>query len=89
MRKAEFKRIVEEGVTRERLFMVVKLETEGSTGAEIVITPSENFAAKMDYYDRFYNNDMRMIVSGSPNKSISVTDVLMTSNLGDLNWFAY
>lgn len=92
MRKAEFTQAVVEGVNRNRRFMVVKTETDGSIGAEITITPSENFTAKLAYYDRFYNDNMQMVVSSSlpgAGKVVSVTDVLMTSNLNDLNWFAY
>ena len=87
MRKAEFKQIVETG--RNKSFMVVKIETEGNSGAETIVNPAENFAAKLSYYDKAYNDDMELIAAKNNGKSIRIVDALMTSNLGDLNWFVY
>lgn len=89
MLKAEFKKIVEEGIDRERGFMVVKIETEGNIGAEIIVNPFENFVPKLAYYLKAYNDDMELIAAKASGKLIRITDVLMTSNLNDLNWFAY
>lgn len=89
MRKAEFKTIVEDGRNREKLFMVVKIETEGNPGPEIIVNPYENFVAKTIYYDKAYNDDMELIAAKNAGKSVRISDVLMTSNLADLNWFAY
>ena len=89
MKKAEFKRIVEEGRARSKEFMIVKIETEGNPGPEIIVNPSENFSAKLSYYDKAYNDDMELIAAKNAGKSIQITDVLMTSNFNDLNWFAY
>lgn len=89
MNKAEFKQIVETGRNRNKLFMVVKIETEGNPGAETIVNPAENFAAKLSYYDKAYNDDMELIAAKNNGKSIRIVDALMTSNLGDLNWFVY
>lgn len=89
MRKAEFRKIVEEGRERGKLFMVVKIETEGNPGPETIVNGRENFAAKLNYYDHAYNNDMELIAAKNAGKSIRIADVLMTNNFNDLNWFVY
>lgn len=89
MQKVKFKQIVEEGLDRNKLFMVVKIETEGSPGPEVIVNPAENFAAKLNYYDKAYNDDMELIAAKNNGKSIRIVDVLMSSNLSDLNWFVY
>lgn len=89
MRKAEFNKIVEEGLARSKKFMIVKIETEGNPGPEIIVNPSENFGAKLNYYDKAYNDDMELISAKNAGKLIRIADVLMTSNFNDLNWFAY
>ena len=89
MRKANFKQIVEDGRARNKLFMVVKIETEGNPGYEVIVNPAENFAAKAAYYDKAYNDDMELIAAKNAGKSVRIVDVLLTSNLADLNWFAY
>lgn len=89
MTKEKFNRIVNEGIDRDRDFMVVKIETEGNPGAEIIINPKENFKAKSHYYNKNYNDDMELISAKESGKVIRIVDVLLTSNLKDLSWFAY
>lgn len=89
MFKVQFKKIVEDGRARSKEFMVVKIETEGNPGAEVIVNPSVNFDAKLSYYDKAYNDDMELIAAKTAGKSVRISEVLMTSNLGDLNWFAY
>ena len=89
MNKEKFKQIVEEGRGRSKAYMVVKIETEGNPGPEVIVNPSENFAAKLSYYDKAYNDDMELIAAKNNGKSVRISDVLMTSNLNDLNWFIY
>lgn len=89
MRKQEFTQIVNEGIGRNKNFMVVKIETEGNPAPEIIINPAENFDQKMKYYLGAYNEDMELIKAREAGKLIKITDVLMTSNLNDLSWFAY
>lgn len=89
MNKAKFKQIVEEGLDRNKLFMVVKIETEGNPGPEVIVNPAENFAAKLAYYDKAYNDAMELITAKNAGKSVRISDALMTSNLNDLNWFIY
>lgn len=89
MNKQKFKRIIDEGISRRRNFLVVKIETEGNPGPEIIINPAENFDQKIKYYDKAYNDNMELIKAKEAGKLIKITDVLMTSNLNDLSWFAY
>lgn len=89
MFKVQFKKIVEDGRARSKEFMVVKIETEGNPGAEVIVNPAVNFDAKLSYYDKAYNDDMELIAAKNAGKSVRISDVLMTSNLNDLNWFAY
>lgn len=89
MRKSEFKEIVQNGINRGRDFMVVKIRTEGNASPEIIINGSENFKQKLAYYDKAYNDDMELIKAKEAGKLITIEDVLVTSNLNDLSWFAY
>lgn len=89
MNKQKFNQIVNEGISRNRNFMVVKIETEGNPGPEIIINPAENFDQKIKYYDKAYNDNMELIKAKEAGKLIKITDALMTSNLNDLSWFAY
>ena len=89
MRKAEFNEIVQDGINRGRAFMAVKIRTEGNAGPEIIINGSENFKQKLAYYDKAYNDDMELIKAKEAGKLIVVEDVIVTSNLNDLSWFAY
>ena len=89
MNKQRFTQIVNEGVCRNKNFMVVMIETEGNPGAEIIINPAENFDQKIKYYLEAYNDDMELIKAKEAGKLIKIIDVLMTSNLNDLSWFAY
>lgn len=89
MNKQEFKKIVNEGINRKRNFMVVKIETVGNPGPEIIVNPAENFDHKIRYYDKAYNDNMELIKAKEVGKTIKIIDALMTSNLNDLSWFAY
>ena len=89
MNKEKFKQIIDEGITRRRSFLVVKIITEGNPAPEIIINPVENFDQKIRYYDKAYNENMELIKAKESGKLIKITDVLMTSNLNDLSWFAY
>lgn len=89
MTKTEFKQIVNEGIDRSRNFMVVKIETEGNPGPEIIINSSENFDQKLKYYDKSYNENMELIKAKESGKIIKIVGALMTNNLKDLSWFAY
>lgn len=89
MKKSNFQKIVEEGVFRGKQFLVVKIETEGNPGPEIIVNPSENINAKMAYYDKAYNDDMELISAKTSGKLIRIIDAIMTSNLNELSWFVY
>ena len=89
MQKVKFNQVVEDGLKRNKLFMVVKIETEGNPGPEVIVNSRENFAAKISYYDKAYNDNMELIAAKNNGKLIRITDVIMTSNFNDLNWFIY
>ena len=89
MLKAEFNEIVKDGLSRGRNFMVVKIETEGNPGAEIIVNPAENFNQKIKYYNNAYNDNMELIKAKEAGKIIKITDAMFTSNLNDLSWFVY
>lgn len=89
MTKQEFTNIVNEGIGRNKNFMVVKIETEGNPAPEIIINPAENFEQKIRYYLGAYNDNMELIKAKESGKIIKITDVLMTSNINDLSWFVY
>ena len=89
MTRENFKQIVKEGLDRKKTFIIVKIDTEGNPAPEIIINPAENFDQKIKYYLGAYNENMELIKAKESGKLIKITDVLMTSNLNDLTWFAY
>lgn len=89
MNKEKFTQIVDDGIYRNKNFMVVKIKAEDSPVAEIIINPLENFKQKIEYYLGAYNEDMELIKAKESGKLIKIVDVLMTSNLNDLYWFVY
>ena len=89
MTKEKLKQIVDEGCTRSKCYMVVKIETEGNTAPEIIVNPAENFTAKLAYYLSAYDDNLELIAAKKSGKSVRITDALLTSNLADLNWFIY
>jgi len=42
----------------DSLFIGVKISTRGSIAEEIIINPSENFDAKLEYYKENYTDDL-------------------------------
>lgn len=89
MNKREFKKIVKDGKARNKEYMVVKINTEGNPGPEIIINGSENHKAKISYYEKAYNDDMELIKAKESGRLVKIEDVLFTNNLSDLNWFVY
>lgn len=89
MTKATFNEIVEDGRKRGRYYMAVRIQTEGNPGAEVIVNPSDNYEAKVAYYNKAYNDDLELIAAKASGKLIKITDVLMTNNLNDLNWFIH
>jgi len=41
-------------------FIAVKIQTEASTDAEIIINPNANFPKKLEYYKKAYNEDLTL-----------------------------
>lgn len=89
MDKSVFNRIIKDGMERGKDFLAVKIETEGNPGPEVIINPAVNFNQKIKYYQKEYNDNMELIVAKEKGKIVKIVDVLMTSNLNDISWFAY
>lgn len=89
MTKQEFTTIVTDGMSRGKVFLAVKIETEGNPQPEVILNPAENFREKIKYYRHAYNDAMELISAKATGKLVRITDVLMTNNLTDLNWFMY
>ena len=89
MKKTDLIAKINEGISRGKTFMVVKIATEGNPAPEIIINSAENFDKKLGYYLNAYNDDLELITAKQTGKSIRIIDVHMTNNLSDLTWFAY
>ena len=87
MRTEKLMDIFDDAQRRGKAFICVKIETEGNAAPEIIINPEANFEAKRAYYSKAYSDDLRLIAA--KDKVIRIVDALATSNLNDLNWFAY
>lgn len=44
-------------------YVGVRIKVEGSSGPEIIISPKENFDAKLDYYMAAYDDDLTLIAT--------------------------
>lgn len=89
MTKTKFKEIVKSGYQLNKSYMVVKIVTDGNPFPEIIVNPVENLDAKLAYYDKAYDDDLELISAQKAGETIRISDVLMTSNLSDLNWFIW
>ena len=89
MTKQDFISVINDGMDRGKVFLAVKIETEGNPQPEVILNPAENFGEKIKYYRQAYNDDMELISAKAAGKRVRITDVLMTNNLSDLNWFMY
>ena len=54
----DLKQCFKDAKRTKALFIGVKISTRGSAGAEVIINPSENFAAKLKYYKENYTDDL-------------------------------
>lgn len=84
MNKQKFKQIVEEGIARRRNFMVVKIREVKAVAPKIVIVQDVDVKLTVGEYLKATNDDMVFTKTGN-----KIEDVLFTSNLNDLSWFAY
>lgn len=41
-------------------YVAVAIETRGSEGVEIIVNPNCNFESKKEYYDKAYDDDLRL-----------------------------
>lgn len=89
MKKTEFIAKINEGISRGKNFMVVKISTEDEPTIEVIINVSEISDKKLKQYLGAYTDDLELIIAKQSGKIIKITDVLMTSNLNDLSWFVY
>ena len=84
MTKTEFKAFVEDDINRGRAFMAVKIQEVGSPAPIVIVIPAEIADNKIRDYMKFTDDDL--VFKNTGNK---IEDVLFTSNLNGLNWFAY
>lgn len=89
MTKQDFISVINDGMNRGKIFLAVKIETEGNPQPEVILNPAENIREKIKYYRHAYNDAMELISAKAAGKSVRIVDVLMTNNLNDLNWFMY
>lgn len=84
MKKVEFKKIIKEGIARNKNFMVVKMKGEKDVNPRVVIIQGEDIESTRERYLRVTDDNMIFEDTGD-----KVEDVLLTNNLNDLSWFAY
>lgn len=87
MTKQKFEAVISDGINRHKVFLCVKIATEGNPAPEIIINPSENFKQKLAYYRKAYDESMELISAKQNGKSVKIVDVIMTNNLNDLHAF--
>lgn len=89
MNKEQLKEVFRDAHDRRRTFIAVKIETEGNPAPEVILIRSESFSAKEKYYNRAYTDDLELISAKNAGTTVRIVDALATSNLSELNWFAY
>ena len=81
MNKDIFKKVFNEGKTKFRDYMIVRIETEGNPDPEYIINPSGNFDQKYRYYMEAYNDDMELIKAKENGKLIKITHMRTFNSL--------
>ena len=84
MIKSKFSEIINDGLNRNKSFMVVKIKQTGAINPTIIIVQSDDILRVTCRYMKLTDANMTFEDSGD-----QIIDVLMTSNLNDLSWFAY
>lgn len=84
MNKASFNEIVNDGLNRGKEFLLVKIMEPEAVNPMVTIIPKDLVKKKVNDYMRATNNDL--VFKNTGNK---IEDALATSNLNELNWFAY
>ena len=82
MTKETFKQYVKEGLDRDKEFMVVKFRLVDNDHSRVLIVRGRDMQQAIREILNITDDDM--VYSGG-----RITDVLFTSNLNDLSWFAY
>jgi len=54
----DLKQCFKDAKRTKSLYIGVKISTRGSSAPEVIINPSENFAAKLEYYKSNYTDDL-------------------------------
>ena len=84
MNKASFNEIVNDGFNRGKEFLLVKIMEPEAVNPMVTIIPKDLVKKKVNEYMRATDNDL--VFKNTGNK---IEDALATSNLNELNWFAY
>lgn len=88
MTKQEFTQIVNEGLNRNKNFMLLKLKSEKDVNPRIIVIQGADIVPTMKKYMKITDKDMN-IRNTTDYRIVIVEDVLLTSNLNDLSWFVY
>lgn len=84
MNKASFNEIVNDGFNRGKEFLLVKIMEPEAVNPMVTIIPKDLVKKKVNEYMKATDNDL--VFKNTGNK---IEDALATSNLNELNWFAY
>lgn len=84
MNKASFNEIVNDGFNRGKESLLVKIMEPEAVNPMVTIIPKDLVKKKVNEYMKATDNDL--VFKNTGNK---IEDALATSNLNELNWFAY
>lgn len=82
MDREKFRKTVEDGIRRKKNFMIIKLISFECSNPTIVIFQREDIIPMSRDYEHYFNYDFSEC-------GYKIEDILMTSNLNELSWFAY
>lgn len=84
MNKATFNEIVNDGLNRNKEFLMVKIMESDTVNPIVMIIPKDLIKKKVNEYMKATDNDL--VFKDTGNK---IEDVLATSSLNELKWFVY
>lgn len=56
----DLENVFNRAIELEEHYIGIRIETQGSNKPEIIINPTENFEAKLEYYKKAYNEDLTL-----------------------------
>lgn len=67
----------------DALYIGVQIKVSGSPGMETIINPKENFAAKLEYYQKAYNDNLTLKAFDK----ISIADFCYGESYDDIEYY--